>query len=148
MKKIFLILLLYYSHLYALDTKSTLNIYHEIFSSLLGEKSVSVYTKDKELRHAFQSSEKIVLSDNVTNATIVVVSSKAELIALKKEFLVNNAKPMMFTTDYRLLQESNNIVGAFYWKKGRSQLLFIKPRLDKYNIHLAPKYKPFVIDEL
>ena len=134
--------------MYALDTKSTLNIYHEIFSSLVGEKRISVYTKNKELRHAFQSSKKIVLSDNVENSTIVVVSSKSELIALKKDFLENNANPIMFTTDYRLLQESNNIVGAFYWKKGRSQLLFIKPRLDKYNIHLAPKYKPFVIDEL
>jgi hypothetical protein len=134
--------------LYALDTKSTLNIYHEIFSSLFGEKMISVYTKDKELRHVFQYSKKIILSDNVANATIVLVSSKANLITLKKEILENNANPIMFTTNYRLLQESNNIVGAFYWKKGRSQLLFIKPRLDKYNIHLTPKYKPFVIDEL
>ncbi len=143
-----LIFLLYYSHLYALDTKSTLNIYHEIFSSLFGERMISVYTKDKELRHVFQYSKKIILSDNVANATIVLVSSKANLITLKKEILENNANPIMFTTNYRLLQESNNIVGAFYWKKGRSQLLFIKPRLDKYNIHLTPKYKPFVIDEL
>jgi len=143
-----LIFLLYYSHLYALDTKSTLNIYHEIFSSLFGEKMISVYTKDKELRYVFQYSKKIVLSDYIESATIILVSSKANLITLKKEILENNANPIMFTTNYRLLQESNNIVGAFYWKKGRSQLLFIKPRLAKYNIHLAAKYKPFVIDEL
>ena len=148
MKKLLLILLLYYSHLYALDTKSTLNIYHEIFSSLVGEKNINVYTKDEELRHVFQYSKKIVLSDNIESATIIVVSAKADLISLKKEFLENRAKTIIFTTNYRLLHESNNIVGAFYWKKGRSQLLFIKPRLDKYNIHLAPKYKPFVIDEL
>jgi len=128
--------------------KSTLNIYYEIFSSLLGDKKISIYTKDDELRHVFQYSKKIILSNNIESATIIVVSSKADLISLKKEFLDNSAKTIIFTTDYRLLHESNNIVGAFYWKKGRSQLLFIKPRLDKYNIHLAPKYKPFVIDEL
>jgi len=148
LKKLLLILLLYYSHLYALDTKSTLNIYHELFTSLLGNKKIIVYTKDKELRHVFESSNKIVLCDNINEATIILISSTSGLIPINEKLLNSVLHPIVFATDYRLLKRSNSIIGAFYWKKGRSQLLFIKHRLNKYDIHLPPKYRAFMVDEL
>jgi len=148
LKKLLLILLLYYSHLYALDTKSTLNIYHELFTSLLSNKKIIVYTKDKELRHVFESSNKIVLCDSIKEATIILISSISGLAPIDEELLNGALHPIVFATDYRLLKRSNSIIGAFYWKKGRSQLLFIKHRLNKYDIHLPPKYRAFMVDEL
>ncbi len=133
---------------YALDTQSTLNIYHEIFSSLLGSQKMKVYTRDKELRQVFKHSKKIVLSDTLANSTIILVSSQSDLRRYKKEHIEKLNHIIMFATDYRLLKKYDNIVGAFYWKKGRSQLLFIKHRLDKYHIKLAPKYRAFIVDEL
>jgi hypothetical protein len=140
--------MLYQGCLYALDTKSTLNIYHELLSSLLGNKDIILYTKDKELSHVFKSSSKIVLTDNIKNATIILISSSSDLISIDERLLTSSLHPILFATDYRLLKKSKSIIGAFYWKKGRSQLLFIKHRLDKYKIHLAPKYRAFIVDEL
>jgi len=41
-----------------------------------------------------------------------------------------------------LLRE--NCVGAFYWKKGRPNILFIRERLRKKKIKLPPEYNRFI----
>jgi len=41
-----------------------------------------------------------------------------------------------------LLRE--NCVGAFYWKKGRPNILFIRERLRKKGIKLPPEYNRFI----
>ena len=57
-------------------------------------------------------------------------------------------KPIIFVTNYHFLKISDEIVGAFYWRKGRSQLLFIKKRLQQHDITLPKEYQSFMIDEL
>lgn len=42
----------------------------------------------------------------------------------------------------------NEIVGAFYWRKGRSQLLFIGKRLKNHDITLSSSYRKFIIEKL
>lgn len=148
MKKLLLIFIIIQAYLYGLDTKSTLNIYHEIFTSLLSQKPMIVYTKNKELSHVFKTSNKIVLSDNIKNATIILVTSQSDLIFIEKRLRNDISHSIIFATDYRLLKKSKYIIGAFYWKKGRSQLLFIKRRLYKHNIHLPDKYRGYMVDEL
>ncbi len=135
-------------YLHALDTQSTLNIYHEIFSSLVDNRKIIVYTKDKELRQVFKHSNQIELSDSISHATIILLSSKEDLAPINALFSKGGRLPIVFTTKYKLLKESHHIIGAFYWKKGRSQLLFIKNRLDKHQIYLPEKYRSFIVDEL
>ena len=68
-----------------------------------------------------------------------------ENIKEKKSNLLNW---ILFVTKYQLLKISEDVVGAFYWKKGRSQLLFIKKRLERHNIKLPTEYQNFMIDAL
>lgn len=136
-------------HLYALERMSTLKMYHSIFAALSQKTSINVYTKDKEYRDVFKHSKRIFLSDKLEEADIVLVTEERALnnilFKVNKE---NGKKPIIFVTNYHFLKMSDEIVGAFYWRKGRSQLLFIKSRLNEYNITLPKEYQHFIIDEL
>ena len=43
--------------------------------------------------------------------------------------------------DYDLLEIYENAVVAFFWKKGRPNIVFLKKRLEKFNIVLPESYK-------
>ena len=151
MKKILILLILLYGHLYALERESTLKIYHQIFPSLVHKSSIRVYTNDKEYKEIFGHSKRLVLTDDPATSDIVLITNRSALFkTMREEQWMNEHedKPIIFVTDYRLLKYSFDIVGAFYWKKGRSQLLFIKNRLDTHNITLPVEYQNFMVDEL
>ncbi len=112
---------------------------------------INVYTDDKEYRDVFAYSKRMVLTDESEKPDIILITDRSTLFKIKRvnQWSVEKGeKPILFVTDYRLLKYSFDIVGAFYWKKGRSQLLFIKNRLDRYRIVLPREYEDFLVDEL
>jgi len=150
LKKILVLLIILYGHLYALEKQSTLKIYHQIFSSMLQKEKIKVYTKDKELLEIFRQSKKIIPVMNPEESDIIVVCNKYAYEQIYDDVVArkNRKDLIIFATDYHLLKEYPYIVGALYWKKGRSQLLFLKPRLEQYHITLPDEYKPFIVDSL
>lgn len=126
-------------------------MYHGIFTALCAKTSIYVYTTDKEYRDVFRHSKRIILSDKPKESDIVLITEKRTLndILTTMNVHTNTAKkPIIFVTNYNFLKQSDKIVGAFYWRKGRSQLLFIHKRLQQYGISLTKEYKNFMIDEL
>lgn len=151
MRKLLTVLILIHGCLYALERESTLKMYHGIFGALSSKTPITVYTNDKEYRDVFLHSKKIVLSNTFEASDIALVTEER---TLKNIFYTKNSKrdfdkkPIIFVTNYQFLKISEEIVGAFYWRKGRSQLLFIKNRLKQHNITLPKEYQNFMIDEL
>jgi len=146
-----MILILLYAPLYALERESTLKMYHGIFEALSSQTPINVYTNDKEYRDVFLHSKKIVLSNTLEASDIALVTDERTLknILYTKNSNRNfDKKPIIFVTNYHFLKISKEIVGAFYWRKGRSQLLFIKNRLKQHNITLPKEYQNFMINEL
>lgn len=151
MKKLLVLFILGYGQLFALDKDSTLKIYHHVFNALTDKASITVYTKDTEYKKVFAFSKRIILSKEPQMVDIVLVTGKNMLMDVMEECDVHEeatTRPIIFVTDYRLLKESKDIVGAFYWRKGRSQLLFIKNRLDAKGITLPSEYQEYMIEEL
>ena len=151
MRKILILLILLYGHLYALERESTLKIYHEVFSVLVSKPVVHVYTNDKEYKKIFATSKRMILSNVPEESDIILITNRSALFKImrEKQWAVDkDKKPILFVTDYRLLKNSFDIVGAFYWRKGRSQLLFIKNRLKAYQITLPSEYEAFIVDAL
>ena len=134
-----------------MDRESTLKMYHSIFTALSPKASINVYTNDKEYRDVFSHSKRIFLSDKFEEADIVLVTEESTLSNILYRTQVNtndSKKPIIFVTNYHFLKMSDDIVGAFYWRKGRSQLLFIKKRLRQHDITLPQEYQSFMVDEL
>jgi hypothetical protein len=150
LKKIIILLILFYSGLHALERESTLKMYHGIFSALSSKAMISVYTDDQEYKKVFATSKRIVLSKKPEESDITLITNRSSLRRMLKRNRVNynTEKPILFVTDYHFLKDSEDIVGAFYWRKGRSQLLFIKKRLEQQDIRLPEAYQNFMVDEL
>lgn len=151
MKKFLFLSILTISHIFGAEKQSTLNIYISIFSALAPVSPVVVYTDDKNLKMIFKDSEKIQLADSLDYADIALVtgmhSLKSILSSLGKQ-KDNSSKPLVIVTDFRFLKYSERIAGAFYWRKGRSQLVFIEKRLRQFNIALPKEYHKYLIGSL
>ena len=145
-----MIIILIYGQLFALEKESTLKVYHGIFSALSSKKTIHLYTTDQEYRKVFSTSKRIFLVKEPEESDIILITNKSTLITILKRdnVKISPKKPILFVTDYRFLKDSKKIVGAFYWRKGRSQLLFIKKRLEEHGIVLPYAYQDFMIDEL
>lgn len=112
---------------------------------------IHVYTDDKEYKKVFITSKRMILSDDPGSSDIILITHQStyfKMMREQKSALDRDVSPILFVTDYRILKNFSDIVGAFYWKKGRSQLLFIKKRLDDYNITLPKEYEKFTVDDL
>jgi len=144
--KLTLLFILSFNILYALDKDSTLKIYLDIFKSLSPNKTIhSIYSRDSEYLNVFKYSSKIYIVNNIKNADIILITNNSNINYILKS---KNKKSILFTTNYHILKNIEQIVGAFYWRKGRSQLLFIKKRLENCNIRLPSKYQDYMVDEL
>lgn len=151
MRKILILLIILYGQLHALESESTLKIYHGIFTALSSKTPINVYTNDKEYRDVFIHSKKIVLSNTLKESDIALVTDERtlkDILYVKNTNRNFDKKLIIFVTNYHFLKISEEVVGAFYWRKGRSQLLFIKNRLKQHNITLSKEYQSFMIDEL
>lgn len=50
---------------------------------------------------------------------------------------------MLFGTRYQTL-DSQSVIGAFFWQKGRPNILFYKTRLDQHNITLDKHFEKYI----
>ena len=151
MKKILLLLVLFCGQLIALDKKSTLDFYQHIFVALTSASPIKVYVEDKEYRDVFRYANKIVIVKKMQDSDVILLTNKTMLekvLSQRNTNLTKAKRPLLFATDYHLLKASKEVIGAFYWKKGRSQLLFVKMRLDAHGITLSKEYQRYIVDEL
>jgi len=151
LRKVCLLLILIYGQVFALEKESTLKMYDSIFSAFSLNGSVKVYTNDKEYREVFGDSKRIILSNKLEESDIALITDEQTLQSVLYRLRVHKnmrRKPVLFVTNYQFLKMSDDILGAFYWRKGRSQLLFIKKRLQQHNITLPQEYQNFIIDTL
>ena len=141
-----LLLLLIYGQLFALDKESTLKFYQHIFTAITTANPVLVYVEDPEYREVFMGVDKILLAKHMKESDVVLLTNETMLEKVLN--LQEVEKPLLFATDYHILAASKDVIGAFYWKKGRAQLLFVESRLKAHDIVLSREYKKFIIDEL
>ena len=111
---------------------------------------MNIYTNDREYQEVFGFSRDLILVKNPEEADIVLITNESTLNAMLQEKKTNPKMKMskFFVTDYHFLKKSKAILGAFYWRKGRSQLLFIQNRLEIYHIVLPEEYREFIIEAL
>ena len=146
MKKILIFLLISTWQLSAWDKESTVKLYHHLFHEMTKHETIKLYIENQEYATVFKEAEHFLLVDKAEDADIILITSKSEIERLKDKTLSKHT--VLFTTRYRLLKSYDNIVGAFYWRKGRSQLVFIKERLENHQIKLPQNYTKFIIGQL
>ena len=88
----------------------------------------------------YNANEKIDLSNNMKftsleNANIVLFSLK------------DYTSKMTIVDSYEKLKLNKNSIGAIYLKKGRTQIVFVKERLERHGLKLSAKFKKHFVYE-
>lgn len=81
---------------------------------------------------------------------VVKTCKNAEVLILSSETNIPKyciSKPIL-VLDYALLAKHKNAVSAFFWQKGRPNIVFIEKRLQHFSISLPPSYEKYVEEEI
>jgi len=128
LKKLLLSLLLV-SFLFCDDIEIEKNIYETIFLALVEVEKPSVY------------SESTIESLGLRPALFIQVDScsKADIVVMTKSTLPKECQEKVVVgTRYRHLRKPF-VFGAFFWQKGRPNILFKRTKLEENNITLTSK---------
>ena len=136
MKRIFCLIvsLSTVSLLYGSD--SEVKIIKLLFTSLFHEQNIKVFSHSKDKINIIDKAG-FVSAQNCNNSDIIY--SSVVLTQCKN-------KPF-FTDNYTSFKKDSTAIGAFYWKKGRPNILFLKSRLEKFDLELPKKFHKYILDE-
>ena len=137
MRKIIL-LLLFSLVLFAKNDTFELRIYEQVLHALFpGKTIVRVWSDSPQKKRLFAQLKGFQLTSNPKNADFLLVTKSEKL----------NAKGVVFVTSYHLLKRfKENAIGGFYWKKGRPNLIFLRPNLQKRGFHLPHSFQKYIED--
>jgi len=142
MKYLFIFIIFLHIKAFALiDESSEKKLKSKIISSIIKnlsmDKEVVVFTDDKDIK------DDLLISsvENCKDANLIILKDKEKL---NKDCL----KTSIFLLDYNLLEHIESSFGAFFFKKGRANIVFIEPRLKKDKIKLSAKLTPYIEEKI
>ena len=85
------------------------------------------------------------IQQNPGNLNIVTECSNADLVILSttKKIPQECSNKILFGTRYSHLKNPN-VIGSFFWQKGRPNILFYEKRLKRHNIKLSPSFDKYI----
>ena len=104
-------------------------LYENLFPKLFHKKIINIYTDDNQ--KYFQKSKILKLTN----------FNKADIVILYKSQIICN-KPI-FSTSY-ISYINSKAIGAFYWRKGRPQLILNKKMILYYHLHIDNSLKKYL----
>lgn len=118
-------------------------IMNRILRALTGKSAgIHVYFAGRRLPQSLLKNPDVILTPRPENADVVLVGSRrpdARLAHLHKPLL---------TLDYGTLRDYPNAVGAYFWQKGRPNIIMIRARLDRERIRLPAEFDRYIEDSI
>ncbi len=139
--RLFLALVLLPSLLYSSET---------LIAAKIVDKTVAALFPEKEKLRSWGSTayHREIISKS-TRLVETTTSAEAEFYLVGETIPQNiDKKHVIFSTDIDLFYEDKRVIGAFYWQKGRPNLIFLRERLEAYNLPISSKLKDYIEDEL
>ena len=124
-------------NVYASDDKKASGIFNLILKEITKKENPRVY-----IHTNIYSIEQYPGDIN-----IVTDCNKADiaLLSTTKNLPPECNKKILFGSRYSHLKNPN-VIGSFFWQKGRPNILFYKQRLKKHNIKLNPSFDKYIED--
>lgn len=130
--------------LFASDNKDIMRaqILEKIISNISINETVTVWSDNKELLAELKKSTHIITSNDCAKATVIILENKEKI----HDDACKN-KPV-FVLEYNLLKELPKSFGAFFWKKGRPNIVIIEPRIASQNISVSKELMVYVEEKV
>ncbi len=141
MKKLYIILSFIALNIYSSDiaqikTQIILNIAH-----LLTHKNpIKVFIDDDNFKDIFQYSKNIKQIDSSCKADLIITNNSNKIKKLCKRKNLN-----IISTSYKDYKSNKNIdFGAFFWQKGRPNMLINSKIVEKRDISIPKSYYKYL----
>ena len=135
MKKIAFICLLVLS--LAAQEKIELAIISKIAHALVKKPVILIYT----------DSQKYLIKKKYDGLRFIHQCQNADM-ALLRHFHKRCSHKKVIVLDFWLLKKDKDALGAFYWQKGRPNVIFPQSRLEQRKISLPKEFESFIDDTL
>jgi hypothetical protein len=123
------------------------------------ETAVAAKIIDKVVASMFHTDKSIQARGYTQQHNDIITHSKTMRLVSKIEdakfYLVDLKIPdsipentILFSTDIEIFYNDERVIGAFYWQKGRPNLIFLRERLERYGVRLSDEFKDYIEDEL
>lgn len=122
--KIVIILLILVNFSYADFNQNKIN---EVLSGLASNNPLKFYSENSNIKLS-----KSIKSPSKRDAQILITDA-------------SNLNKAIIVSSYKALKTNEKSIGAIYSRKGRTQIVFIKERLDKYGIVLVKKLRKHLV---
>ncbi len=109
-----------------------LKLYERVIGSIFTSTAMPIYSDDN-LKKTLQKSNKFVIVTNCDNAILII----------GKEFKKKCTQLPWFATSFKIFKNEKNVIGAFYWRKGRPQLKLKSSELKKFNLPLPKSLQKY-----
>jgi len=130
-----LLIFLIITTVYASDDKTASSIFNMIVKNITKKPNANVYIHTKvDALQKYPRGLKII--NTCCMADIVIISTIDNLPQQCQEKII-------FGTRYSHLKNPS-VVGAFFWQKGRPNILFYQERLEKKNIQLDSSFNKYI----
>jgi len=117
------------------DIKKASSIFNMVIKNITHKHAPKVYLH-VEIESIKKYPKNLKITTRCSDADVVVLSTVKYIPSTCKD-------KILFGTRYSHLKNTN-VVGAFFWQKGRPNILFYKKRLDKYNIRLGSGFDKYI----
>jgi len=133
--KTLLLSLLLVLQLWANDKELAIQIYNSIAFECTKKTDPKIYLHGD--LGALYETNKINRTYECSDADFVIVSTL--------DMLPQSCDgKLTFTNKYRLFMKEDRIIGAFFWQKGRPNIIFGKKRLERENITLSADFQKYI----
>lgn len=133
--RVVFIVYLFISTIYASDEELESSIFNKLVTAVTKKEKSKVYIHTK-VESIKEHTAEFILVDGCEDADVVILSTVENIPQ-------GCNKKILFGTRYSHLKD-DRVVGAFFWQKGRPNILFYKNRLDKNNIMLNPSFDKYI----
>ena len=132
-KAVFVFLII--ATLYAGDDQKASSIFNLITKSVTQKTNPNIYIHT-EIKSLKLYPDGLNIVTECTKADIVILSTTKNIPSECKE-------KILFGTRYSHLKNSN-VIGAFFWQKGRPNILFYQDRLEQNSIKLDSSFDKYI----
>lgn len=123
------------------DEEMAVKVLEKIFASIDIGQELKIYSNDKGIESEFAKRKRFSVVSRCENASLLVLTDEVELDKGCK----NRAT---FVMSYELLRKNKQSFGAFFWKKGRPNIILLKPRMESQNISTSSALEGYVEDKI
>ena len=136
MKKLIIILIFSFTTLFASEINTASKIMEKISSALIQKSEISIFTNDSKNIKILESSKKLKNVLSCEESDLVLTKTKINSFCKKKV--------LVFATNYLAFVKSPDAIGAFFYQKGRPNIIFREENLKKHNIILPKEFEKYI----